>query len=91
VASFREAELGGWSKRATSYDELFVALTNQVIAPIVEILGPLDGTRALDVGCGPGHLAAALANKGAAVVEGIDFAATMGRQGARELSRPHVS
>jgi ubiquinone/menaquinone biosynthesis C-methylase UbiE len=76
VASFREAELGGWSKRATSYDELFVALTNQVIAPIVEILEPLDGTRVLDVGCGPGHLAAALANKGA-VVEGIDFAATM--------------
>jgi ubiquinone/menaquinone biosynthesis C-methylase UbiE len=76
VASFREAELGGWSKRATSYDELFVALTNQVIAPIVEILEPLDGTRVLDVGCGPGHLAAALANKGA-VVEGIDFAASM--------------
>jgi ubiquinone/menaquinone biosynthesis C-methylase UbiE len=76
VASFREAELDGWSKRATSYDELFVALTNQVIAPIVEILGPLDGTRVLDVCCGPGHLAAALANKGA-VVEGIDFAATM--------------
>jgi ubiquinone/menaquinone biosynthesis C-methylase UbiE len=76
VASFREAELGGWSKRATSYDELFVALTNQVIAPIVGILEPLDGTHVLDVGCGPGHLAAALANKGA-VVEGIDFAATM--------------
>jgi SAM-dependent methyltransferase len=76
VASFRDAELGGWSKRATSYDELFVALTNQVIAPIVEILEPLHGTHVLDVGCGPGHLAAALANKGA-VVEGIDFAATM--------------
>jgi ubiquinone/menaquinone biosynthesis C-methylase UbiE len=76
VASFREAELGGWSKRATSYDELFVALTNQVIAPIVGILEPLDGTHVLDVGCGPGHLAAALANRGA-VVEGVDFAATM--------------
>jgi hypothetical protein len=35
VASFRDAELGGWSKRATSYDELFVALTNHVIAPII--------------------------------------------------------
>jgi len=76
VASFRDAELGGWSKRAASYDELFAALTNQVIAPIVEILEPLDGRHVLDVGCGPGHLAAALANKGA-VVEGIDFAATM--------------
>jgi ubiquinone/menaquinone biosynthesis C-methylase UbiE len=76
VASVHDPELGGWSKRAASYDELFVALTNQVIAPIVEKLSPLDGTRALDVGCGPGHLAAALANKGA-VVEGIDFAATM--------------
>jgi ubiquinone/menaquinone biosynthesis C-methylase UbiE len=76
VASFREAELGGWSKRATSYDELFVALTNQVITPIIAILEPLDGTHVLDVGCGPGHLAAALANRGA-VAEGIDFAASM--------------
>ena len=76
MASFREAELGGWSKRATSYDEHFVPITNQVIAPIIEILGPLDGARVLDVGCGPGHLTAALANEGA-VVEGIDFAATM--------------
>jgi ubiquinone/menaquinone biosynthesis C-methylase UbiE len=76
VESFRDAELGGWSKRATSYDEFFVPLTNQVIAPIVEILGPLDGARVLDVCCGPGHLAAAFASEGA-VVEGIDFAATM--------------
>jgi SAM-dependent methyltransferase len=39
-------------------------------------LGPLGGKRVLDVCCGPGHLAAAIASKGA-VVEGVDFAAPM--------------
>ena len=76
AGSFREAELAGWTARAASYDELFAPITGQVIAPILRALGPVDGKRVLDVCCGPGHLAAALAATGAAV-DGIDFAATM--------------
>ncbi len=76
AGSFREAELAGWTARAASYNQLFVPITGQVIGPIVGVLGPLDGMTVLDVCCGPGHLAAAVAEKGA-VVEGIDFAATM--------------
>jgi SAM-dependent methyltransferase len=76
VGSFREAELAGWTARAASYNRLFVPITGQVISPIVGVLGSLDGMKVLDVCCGPGHLAAAIAEKGA-VVEGIDFAATM--------------
>jgi len=76
VGSFRDAELGGWTARAASYDELFAPVTNQIICPMVAALGPLVGKRVLDVCCGPGHLAAAMAKKGA-TVEGIDFAATM--------------
>lgn len=74
--SFREAELAGWSTRPASYDQHLSPVTNQVIAPIIAALGPLRGKRVLDVCCGPGHLAAALAAEGA-IVEGVDFAAAM--------------
>ncbi|WP_051505709.1 class I SAM-dependent methyltransferase [Mesorhizobium sp. WSM2561] len=76
TTSFREAELAGWSTRSASYDQHLSPITNQVIAPIIAALGPLDGRRVLDVCCGPGHLAGSLAAEGAAV-EGVDFAASM--------------
>ena len=47
---------------------------------------PIDGKRALDVGCGPGHSGIALARAGAAEVVGIDFADAMIRL-AREQAR----
>ena len=76
ASSFRDAELAGWSARSTSYDHYLSPITNQVTAPIISVLGPLGGKRVLDVCCGPGHLAGAMAAAGADV-EGIDFAATM--------------
>ena len=76
ASSFRDAELAGWSARSTSYDHYLSPITNQVIAPIISVLGPLGGKRVLDVCCGLGHLAGAMAAAGADV-EGIDFAATM--------------
>jgi ubiquinone/menaquinone biosynthesis C-methylase UbiE len=74
--SFREVELAGWTSRAASYDRLFAPITNQIITPVLRALGPLNGRKVLDVCCGPGHLAAAIAANGAAV-EGVDLAATM--------------
>lgn len=38
---------------------------------------PIAGRTALDVGCGPGHYACALAKRGAARVLGLDFAPAM--------------
>lgn len=38
---------------------------------------PIAGKKVLDVGCGPGHYAVALAQKGAAQVLGLDFAPGM--------------
>ena len=38
---------------------------------------PIEGKSVLDVGCGPGHYSIALAQRGAAVVYGIDFARQM--------------
>lgn len=76
TASFRDAELAGWSTRPLSYDQHLAPVTNQVVAPMMAALGRASGKSVLDVCCGPGHLAAALAAEGA-VVEGLDFAAPM--------------
>jgi SAM-dependent methyltransferase len=38
---------------------------------------PIEGKTALDIGCGPGHYSVELARRGAAHVEGLDFAQTM--------------
>src|SRR5262245_7328297 len=38
---------------------------------------PIKGKRVLDLGCGPGHYAIALAQAGAAQIVGIDFADRM--------------
>ncbi len=43
----------------------------------IEGCDPVDGRTVLDVGCGPGHYAIALAGKGAGCVVGIDFAEGM--------------
>ena len=38
---------------------------------------PIEGKSVIDIGCGPGHYAAALAARGAARVLGVDFASGM--------------
>jgi 2-polyprenyl-3-methyl-5-hydroxy-6-metoxy-1,4-benzoquinol methylase len=38
---------------------------------------PIEGRTAIDIGCGPGHYAVALARRGAARVHGLDFAESM--------------
>lgn len=38
---------------------------------------PIEGRSAIDIGCGPGHYAVALARRGAARVHGVDFAESM--------------
>lgn len=43
----------------------------------IEGCNPIEGRSVLDIGCGPGHYSIALAQRGAARVEGIDFAEGM--------------
>lgn len=45
-------------------------------APVLELLAPQPGERVLDLGCGPGHLTRALADRGAQVV-GVDASSAM--------------
>src|SRR6185503_7545586 len=87
TGTFRDAELAGWSTRPASYDQFLAPVTSQVVGAVMEVLAPLAGKQVLDVCCGPGHLAAALAGAGAAV-EGIDFAEPMVAR-ARE-NYPHL-
>ncbi len=56
-------------------------------ASLVELLAPQPGERILDLGCGTGHLTAALAAAGAAVV-GLDHSADMLAQA--RAAHPHL-
>lgn len=76
AGSFRDVELAGWMVRAESYDAFFSMITKQAIPHFLAVLGELPGKAVLDVCCGPGHLAAAAAQRGA-YVEGVDFARTI--------------
>jgi len=52
---------------------------------------PIEGRTALDIGCGPGHYAIALARRGAKRVVGIDFAGEMIRIAREKAAEAGVS
>ena len=72
--SFKAFEAAGWSERAGTYDALTARATAFAIDPLLAAV--VAGERVLDVGCGPGALAAAAAARGADVV-GVDLAEGM--------------
>ena len=73
---FHDFEHEGWERVALEYDVRFAQLTAQSIAPLLDAAGIAVGVDLLDVACGPGHVAAAAARRGANVV-GIDFSSSM--------------
>src|SRR5438445_13846714 len=80
VARFENAT---WSRCAETYMEGFGALVREAIGPLLDEAEMSDGDQVLDVGTGPGLVAAAAAARGADVV-GIDFSEAMVAK-AREL------
>lgn len=74
--AFHDFELAGWEKAAAEYDRRFGGLTAQSMGPLLDAAGAAPGARLLDVACGPGHVAAAAARRGASVI-GIDFSPAM--------------
>ena len=76
LTAFRDFEHQGWQKVATHYDPGFGALTIQAIGPLLDAVDAVAGIRLLDVGCGPGYVASAAAQRGCSVV-GIDFSSSM--------------
>jgi SAM-dependent methyltransferase len=76
AAAFKAFEAEGWTRKAKTYDRLTGQVTARLVAPLLEAAGVESGTCLLDVACGPGHIAAAAAAKGAKAV-GLDAAEGM--------------
>ena len=72
----RAFEHAGWQRAAANYNDTFAHATAPFIAPLLEAAGVSPAKRVLDVACGPGHVAAAAAARGA-VAQGLDFSAAM--------------
>lgn len=76
AAAFKRFEAEGWSERAGTYGSLIARATTLVADPLLDAAGVSSGMRVLDVACGPGHVSAAIAERGASPL-GIDISAGM--------------
>ena len=76
AAAFKAFEAEGWTKKAKTYDRLTGRATARLVVPLLEAAGVEWGMRVLDVACGPGHIAAGAAARGAKPV-GLDTAEGM--------------
>ena len=84
--AFNRFEAAGWEERAGSYGFLS-PMTSRVGGTVLAAADVVPGTQVLDVGSGPGDLAAAAAALGADTV-GIDVAPSMVRRAA--LANPSI-
>jgi SAM-dependent methyltransferase len=76
AAAFKAFEAEGWTRKAKTYDRLAGRATARLVVPLLEAAEVGSGTRLLDVACGPGHIAAGAAARGAKAV-GVDAAEGM--------------
>jgi SAM-dependent methyltransferase len=74
--AFDAFEASGWETQAGGYTEFFLPMAARVVPPLLDAAGVKAGTRVLDVASGPGHVAAACAERGASVI-GLDVAHEM--------------
>jgi SAM-dependent methyltransferase len=74
--AFDAFEAAGWEEKAVAYERFFGAITDRVVAPLLDAASVGVGARVLDVATGPGWVAAQAADRGASVV-GIDVAEAM--------------
>ena len=75
-SAFHAFERTGWESIPRAYQDAFGTLTTQAIEPLLDAARVGPGVRMLDVATGPGYVAAAAAQRGAAVV-GVDFSTAM--------------
>jgi SAM-dependent methyltransferase len=79
--AFWEFERAGWERAAPRYEECWTD-TALFVEPLLDAAAVREGSRLLDVACGPGYVAEAAAARGAGPV-GLDFAAAMVAQARR--------
>jgi ubiquinone/menaquinone biosynthesis C-methylase UbiE len=76
AADFKAFEADGWTRQAESYGRFSGRMTNHSVQALLDAAGVESDMRVLDLGCGPGQVAAAAAGRGAAVT-GADIAEGM--------------
>lgn len=76
--AFQRFERAGWDAKASDYHCFYRALTAPTVAPLLDAAAVGAGMVVLDVGCGPGYVAAAARARGAMAV-GLDQSLEMTR------------
>ena len=74
--AFTKFEHEGWERVADKYDSTWSTSTRQFIPPLLDAAQVFDKMSILDVGCGPGYVSGACAERGAVPI-GLDFSAEM--------------
>ena len=74
--TFTEFEHQGWERVADKYDSVWSTSTRQFIPPLLHAAQVFAGMSILDVGCGPGYVSGAAAERGAKPI-GLDFSEEM--------------
>jgi ubiquinone/menaquinone biosynthesis C-methylase UbiE len=85
--AFSQFEHEGWERVADKYDSVWSGSTRQFIPPLLDTTEVSAGMSVLDVGCGPGYVAAAAAQRGA-IASGLDFSKEM--VGIAKKMFPHI-
>jgi SAM-dependent methyltransferase len=76
MEAFAKFEHEGWQRVAGKYDSVWASSTRQFIPPLLDAAEVAGNSSVLDVGCGPGYVAAAAAERGA-TPRGLDFSKEM--------------
>ena len=74
--AFTKFEHDGWERVANKYDSTWASSTRQFVPPLLDAGDVSRKMSTLDVGCGPGYVSAAAAERGAIPI-GLDFSAEM--------------
>ncbi|VWX61966.1 putative S-adenosyl-L-methionine (SAM)-dependent methyltransferase [Burkholderiales bacterium 8X] len=78
--------------RGDAYEQLMGRWSRQLALPFLDFVGTAEGERVLDVGCGTGHLAFAVARRtGSGKVSGVDLAAPYIEHAKRHNQDPRIA
>jgi ubiquinone/menaquinone biosynthesis C-methylase UbiE len=87
MEAFAKFEHEGWQRVAGKYHSVWASSTRQFIPPLLDAAEVTESISVLDVGCGPGYVAAAAAERGA-TSRGLDFSKEMVAIAQKEF--PHI-